>query len=86
MTGKRTTAEFTAVASGVTTNGTSFMYQWIKRGRNSLPNKVLAVNEAILTIPNAVESDEGQYYCIVTNEWSRSVESDNVTLTTYGML
>ena len=44
------------------------------------------VDGEVLTIPNALESDEGQYYCIVTNEWSRSVESNNVTLSTFGML
>ena len=62
------------------------MYQWKKRGSDSLPDKVSDVNGKVLIIPNVLESDEGQYYCIVTNEWGRSVESDNVTLTTYGML
>jgi len=47
---------------------------------------VLGVNGTVLTIPNVLESDNGQYYCTVTNEWNRSVESNNVTLATYGML
>ena len=85
MTGKGTTAEFTAVASGVTTNETNFIYQWIKRDSNGFPDKVSGINGAVLIIPEAAKSDEGQYYCIVTNEWGRSVESDNVTLATYGM-
>ena len=38
-----------------------------------------------LTIPNATESDEEQYYCVVTNEWGRSVESDDANFTLYGM-
>ena len=46
---------------------------------------MLGVNGEILTIPNVLESDEGQYYCIVTNEWNRNVESDEVTLAVFGM-
>ena len=62
------------------------MYQWKKRGSDSrLPDKVLGVSGEILTIPNALESDEGQYYCIVTNQWNRSVKSNEVTLTVEGM-
>ena len=86
LIGKGTIAELTAVVTGVSTNESNFMYQWKKRGSDSLPDKVSGVNEEVLTIPNVLESDEGQYYCIVTNEWSRSVESDNVSLTTYGTL
>ena len=43
------------------------------------------VNGAVLTIPNLVESDEGMYYCTVTNQWGNSVRSDDVTLTVQGM-
>ena len=75
-----------SIAIGVSTNQISFRYQWKKRGDSSLPNKVMNVDGEVLTIPNALESDEGQYYCIVTNEWGRSVESNNVTLATFGML
>ena len=85
LTGKGTTVEFTAIASGITTNGTNFMYQWIKRDSDSFPDKVSGINGAVLTIPEAAKSDEGEYYCIVTNEWGRSVESNDVTLATYGM-
>ena len=80
--GERGTAEFVATASGI--NMINFMYQWRKRGSDSLPHKVSGVNEAILTIPNLILSDEGQYYCIVTNEWGRSVESDDARLTVEG--
>ena len=59
------------------------MYQWSKRD-GDLPDKVLDVNEEVLTIPNAIESDEGQYYCIVSNEWDRSVESNDGSLTVEG--
>ena len=72
------------MANGVSTN--NFRYQWRKRGSNNLPSKVTSVNEEVLTISNVTESDEGQYYCTVTNEWGRSVESDNVTLSIFGML
>ena len=37
-----------------------------------------------MIIPDVIESDEGQYYCVVTNEWGRSVRSDVFTLTVKG--
>ena len=79
------TARFTATASGINTNNDTFRYQWKKRGSNSLPNKVLGVYGTELTIPNVTESDEGLYYCVVTNEWDKIVESNNVNFTVYGM-
>ena len=82
--GKGRTAYFNATANGVSTSESKFMYHWKKRGSN-LPNKVLDVNGPVLTIPSVVESDEGQYYCTVTNEWGRSVESNDATLTVFGM-
>ena len=80
--GERGTAVFIALASGVNVN--NFMYQWRKRGSDSLYSKVSGVNGTTLTIPNLIISDEGQYYCIVTNEWGRSVKSDDVILTIVG--
>ena len=84
--GKGNTAYFNATASGVSTDKSNFMYQWRKKGSNSFPDKVSGINGPVLTIPSVAESDEGQYYCTVTNEWSRSVESDDATLIVYGML
>ena len=83
--GKGNTAYFNATANGISTDISNFMYQWRKRGSNSFPDKVSGINGPLLTIPSIAESDEGQYYCTVTNEWSRSVESDDATLTVYGM-
>ena len=62
----------------------NFTYQWRKRDNDSLPDKASGVNGTELTIPNAMKSDEGQYYCIVTNEWGRSAESSNIMLTVEG--
>ena len=84
--GKGNTATFTAMASGISTSKNNFTYQWSKRDSSSLPDKVLGARGIILTIPNVTESDEGQYYCTVTNEWGRSVRSDDVTLSIFGML
>ena len=84
--GQGTTAMFTAIASGINTSENNFVYQWSKRDSDSLPDKVSGVNGVVLTIPNVTESDEGQYYCNVTNEWGRSVKSNDVTLSTFGML
>jgi len=79
--GKR--AQFIATGSGI--NKRNFKYQWKRRGSSSFPNKALGVNETILTIPDVIKSDEGYYYCVVTNEWGRSERSDNITLTVQGM-
>ena len=84
--GKGNAAYFNATANGVSTDRSNFMYLWRKRGSNSFPDKVSGIYGPLLTIPSVAESDEGQYYCTVTNEWSRSVESDDATLTVYGML
>ena len=77
------TAQFNATASGI--NEENFMYQWKKRRSNNPTDIVLDVNGEMLSIPNVTESDEGQYYCTVTNEWGRSVESNKGTLTISGM-
>ena len=82
LVGEGGTIQFTAEARG---KGTTFMYQWKKRGSDDLPDRVSGVNGTVLTIPNVLESDEGQYYCIVTNEWGRSERSNEVTLTVEGM-
>ena len=78
-------ATFIAMATGVNTSRNSFHYQWRKKNGDNFPNGVSVVNTSVLTIPNVLESDEGQYYCIVTNEWSRSAWSNNVTLSIFGM-
>lgn len=80
------TTDLVAMATGINTDENNFKYQWKKRGSNSLPDKASGVDGTVLTIPNALKADEGLYYCIVTNEWDRSVESHDVNLTVYGML
>ena len=80
--GEGATAIFTATASGI--NKENFKYQWKKRDNNSVSSEVSGVNGIVLMIPNSLESDEGQYYCNVTNEWGRSVKSNDVTLTVIG--
>ena len=82
LIGKGKTVNFNAEARGIGT----LRYQWRKRGRNKLPNKMLGSDTPILTIPKIRKSDEGDYYCIVTNMWNRNVESNSVTLNVYGML
>ena len=82
--GQGRTAKFTATASGINTSENNFMYQWSKRDSSSLPDKVSGARGTVLTIPNVTESDEGKYYCTVTNEWGRSVRSDDVTLSIFG--
>ena len=79
---EREVAQLNAIAGGI--NKMNFMYQWKKRGIDLLPNKITSVDETVLTIPDLHLSDQGNYYCIVTNQWGRSIESDNVTLVVEG--
>ena len=80
---EKETAQFSATADGI--NNMNFMYRWKKRGSNLLPTKVSGVNETLFTIPDLRISDQGDYYCTVTNEWNRMVESDDVILNVKGM-
>ena len=80
--GERGTAQFTATANGVSMR--NFVYQW-SRGSSSLPYKVSGINGVVLTIPDLVKSDEGVYYCTVTNEWGNSMRSNGITLSVKGM-
>ena len=75
-------AELTTFVDGI--NKENFVYQWKVKNKDDLPDKVTGVNGAVLTIPNLNKSDEGVYYCTVTNEWGRSVESNTITLTVSG--
>jgi len=77
------TAQFTATASGIRT--TNFTFEWKKRGSSRLPNKATGVYGPVLTIPSLVESDEGLYYCVVTNQWNNSVASDDIALAVEGI-
>ena len=77
------TITFIVASSGITDKN-NLIYLWEKNGRNSLPNKVSGHRSTMLTIPNLMEDDEGQYYCTVTNEWGNSVRSEYVTLTVQG--
>ena len=49
-----------------------------------MTNKVLGVNTTVFTIPNLTVSDRGDYYCTVTNEWDRNMESNSITVTVKG--
>ena len=78
------TVTFIAKANGIT-DKKQLMYLWKKNGRNKkLPKKVSGHRSIMLTIPNLIEGDEGQYYCTVTNEWNNSVRSEYVNLTVQG--
>ena len=75
----RETTHFTATASGLGKENL-FVYQWKKRGNGRLPDGVLASDKTVLVISNLSKSDEGDYYCTVTNEWNRTVESNVINL------
>ena len=80
---EKETAQFNAAAHGI--NRMNFMYQWKKRDNHFLPSKISGVDDTLLRIPDLHMSDQGIYYCTVTNEWNRIMESDDVTLIVTGM-
>jgi len=73
-------AELTVTASGV--NSRNFVYKWKRRG-SQFSDRVHGISTATLTIGNVIKSDEGSYYCNVTNEWGNSRTKD-ITLTVKG--
>ena len=58
--------------------GTDIVYEWIKDG-----TVVSDANSDILRITNTMESDEGVYKCVVSNNGGRD-ESNTATVTVYG--
>ena len=62
-----------------------FTYQWKKMGSNSLPRRrASGGNTTQLVITSVTTSDRGSYYCIVTNQWGRMVESMRATVKILG--
>ena len=59
---------------------TNFVYQWKKRGSNSLPNRVSGEDTSKLTISSVISSDSGSYYCVVTNQWGNMTTSNDSTV------
>ena len=67
------TAMFTTTVSGVGMD--NFTYQWRHDGTN-----ITGKTGDTLMITNVMESDSGDYDCIVTNEYGDSDTSDVVVL------
>lgn len=59
--------------------GTDIVYQWMKDGV-----MVSRRNSNILRINNIMESDEGMYKCVVSNDKGGTVESNPASITVYG--
>jgi len=64
---------FTTTVSGVGVE--NFMYQWRHNGAN-----ITGETGSTLMITNVMESDSGNYECVVTNEYGDSNTSDVVVL------
>ena len=62
----------------------NFVYQWKKRGSNSLPNRVNGKDTSQITITSVTLSDSGSYYCVVTNQWGNMTTSNDATVTVLG--
>ena len=67
------TAIFTTTVSGVGVK--SFMYQWRHNG-----TIISGENGNTLVITNVMETDSGNYDCIVTNQYGDYIISEKVTL------
>ena len=61
-----------------------FMYQWKKRGSNSLPDRVKGKDTLKIVISLVTSSDSGSYYCVVTNQWGNMTKSNDATVTVLG--
>jgi len=71
-----------SVSFSVVASGGALSYQWYN-GATALTNggTILGATSATLTINSVANSDAGtQYYCVVSNNCSGSVTSDNATL------
>ena len=62
----------------------NFVYQWKKRGGNSLPDDVKGNDTSRITVNSVTPSDSGSYYCVVTNQWGNMTESNDATVTVLG--
>ena len=83
IAGERETVNFTAIVNSMYNN--NFAYKWQKKNKKKLPRKVSTnFNGAILIIPDVLKSDEGRYYCNVTNEWGTNMRSEEVMLSVEG--
>ena len=72
-----------AINSSVTLHATAegpgrdhFRYQWKKNGSNLLPSTANGQRSPNLTIAPTSISDNGSYYCSVTNQWGTTIISN----------
>ena len=71
-------ATFTATASGIKTRSGEFEYEWWKLSNGQQSD--LVKRRKRLQIQNVKIKDEGNYNCIVSNEWGNKMISDSVHL------
>ena len=62
----------------------NFTYQWKKMSSSSLPSRASGIDTTQLVIRSVTTSDRGSYYCIVTNQWGRMVNSTRATVKILG--
>ena len=74
-------ATFTTTATGIKTR--EFEYEWFKVIEGDLIK--VGMNKQ-LTINNVRIEDKGNYYCVVTNEWSKRKESTKVQFSVNGKM
>ena len=69
---------FIATASGIKTRSGEFDYEWWKLSNGQ--QSVMVRRKKRLQIRNVKIKDEGDYYCIVENEWGNKMTSESVHL------
>ena len=66
------------------------MYQWSKVNGEISDGRTKGINTSVLTIYPVTEQDEGEYYCVVSNEGAdgkvSSDRSQRAMITVYGKL
>jgi len=63
----------------VTANGPGekhFTYQWKRKGSTSLTNTASGDTTPNFKIRSVTPTDGGSYYCVVTNQWGKTRESN----------
>ena len=75
-------ATFTATASGIKTRSGESEYEWwnLSNGQQS----IIVRRKKHLQIQNVKIKDEGDYYCITSNEWGNKIFSESVHLIVTG--
>ena len=55
-------------------------FKWQRQRGNISSSAVVDINNGMLTIPDLLSSDKGNYRCIICDEWNSTVYSEYIQL------